>query len=147
MKQVCEHVISMCEKWKRQLENALARIRTVCAFESGARLKRRVSFKWNAGQSGANKWSSTWAGNTKTHANSARQDQNILEMRNPSCSSYIHHVHHHQDPMCTEIYKTYIIELVIPHTSHIQHQFDLNLTISNGSSKISSNYQTSNHDN
>ena len=81
--------------------------------------------------------------NKDSHANTARQDQSESGNRNPSYSSRVHHVHHHQDPIITEIHQTYINRIIIQHTSIIQHQFNLILTVSNESSRESFINQTS----
>ena len=92
-------------------------------------------------------WTNAWQQTAKHMQTSASKDQTTYGKLNPKCSSRVHHVHNHQDPNITEIHETHINRIILQHTSHIQHQFDINLTISNRSSKTSFNYQTSNHDN
>ena len=81
------------------------------------------------------------------HANTAKADQTSSGKWKPRTFMRIHHVHNHQDPNITEIHETYIIGTVLQHTSSIQHQFHLILTISKESSRESFNNQTSNHGN
>ena len=57
----------------------------------------------------------------KTHAQARYEDQTQPGNENPNKFIHVHRVHHHQEPIITEIHETHTNGFLLHHTSTIQY--------------------------